>query len=101
MNPPENKDSLSRVLPDWRVAPRRNPHFRTAVWARITAESETVSWPGYLRAHVALLAGALALALVLGAWVGREGAQARLAADRAVIADAYVQSLDARTMRMP
>ncbi len=83
------------------MAPRRNPRFRTAVWTRIGSAARPASWPGFVRAHAAVLAGALALALVAGALVGREEAQARVAAERAAIADAYVQSLDARTLRMP
>jgi hypothetical protein len=101
MNPNENEQPLSRVLGDWRVEPRRNPRFRAAVWARIGAEARPATWPGYFRAHAVVLTGALALALAAGAWVGREEARARVAADRATIASAYVQSLDARAMRMP
>ena len=101
MNSPESNDFLSRALADWRVAPRRNPQFRAAVWARIGAARAAVSWPGYARAHAAVLAGALVLAIVAGGWVGTERAQARVAAERAEIVTAYVQSLDARAMTMP
>lgn len=101
MNSPESNDFLSRTLADWRVAPRRNPQFRTAVWARIDAARGAVSWPGYARAHAAVLAGALALAVLAGGWVGTERAQARVAAERAEMVTAYVQSLDARAMTMP
>ena len=99
MKSPEEDGSLTRALADWRVAPRRDPQFRTAVWARIEAARSAPSWNGYARRHAPALAGALAVALVLGAWVGREQARARVAADRDVIARAYVQALDARTMR--
>ena len=101
MKSPESDEMLSRALADWRVVPRRDATFRAAVWTRIEGARRAPSWTGYARAHVALLAGAMAAALVLGGWAGRERAQARVAADRAEIATAYVQSLDARTMRMP
>ena len=101
MKSPESDEMLSRALADWRVVPRRDATFRTAVWARIEGAEKAASWTGYARAHVALLTGAMATAVVLGGGGGREQAQARVAADRAEIATAYVQSLDARTMRMP
>jgi Lon protease-like protein len=101
MKSPETNDVLSRALTAWRVAPPRNPRFRAAVWARLEAARMAVTWPGYARAHAAVLAGALALAVVAGGWVGTERAQARVAAERAEIVSAYVQSLDARAMTMP
>lgn len=101
MKSEESDEMLSRALADWHVVPRRDAAFRTAVWARIEGAQAAPSWTGYARAHGALLAGAMAVALVLGGWAGREQAQARVAADRAQIATAYVQSLDARAMRMP
>jgi hypothetical protein len=101
MNPPEPDKSLARLLAGWRVAPARNPNFRQAVWTRIGARDGTARWTGYLRAHAALVAGAFALALIAGAWSGRERAQARAAADRSKLVTNYVQALDARTMRGP
>ena len=101
MKKAETNDSLSRALAGWRVAPGRNAEFRAAVWARIEAARSAVSWPGYARAHAAVLAGAMALAIIGGGWAGTERAQARVAAERAEIVNAYVQSLDARTMTMP
>lgn len=100
MNSPETNDFLSRALADWRVAPPRNPQFRAAVRGRIEAARAVVSWPGYARAHAVVVAGALGLAVLVGGWVGREQAQARVAAKRAEMATAYVQSLDARAMTM-
>lgn len=92
---------LSQALADWRVDPTRDSGFRTAVWARIAAVQRAASWSSYARAHALRLAGAMAVALVLGGWVGREQARSRVEADRAEIARAYVQALDARTMQMP
>jgi hypothetical protein len=100
----ESHDSdqiISRALEQWRVTPRSNPSFRAAVWSRIEAVRGDLSWSGYARAHAAVLGGALALALALGGWVGRETARSRVDADRAEIASAYVQALDARLMTMP
>jgi hypothetical protein len=48
-----------------------------------------------------LVAGFLAFALVAGAVTGRERARARIQAESAQLATSYVDSLDARLMRMP
>jgi hypothetical protein len=101
MNEPQHSDSLSRTLREWRVTPARNPQFRAEVRARIEAARAVDSWSGYLRGHVVTVAGALALALVLGAVGGRNQARALAAADSARLASAYVQSLDARAMTTP
>ncbi|ACB74840.1 hypothetical protein [Opitutus terrae] len=98
MKSPEQNDLFADVLADWRVQPPRDPNFRAAVWARIAATSRGLSWAGYARTHLAALAGALALALLLGGWAGREQARSVVAADRAEIAATYVQTLDARAM---
>ena len=94
-------ETLSSALAGWRVAPRRNPQFRTAVWARIEATRLAPTWTGYLRAHGALVASALALAVVLGAWRGREQAREREAQARVALIADYVHGLDARWMRLP
>jgi hypothetical protein len=99
MNTPQ--DRLTALLAAWRVAPGRDPAFRQKVWRRIEAARGGASWTGFARAHAVAVAGALALALVLGGFAGRAEARARSMADSARMADAYVQSLDARTMRMP
>jgi hypothetical protein len=100
-SPPD--DPLSRVLADWRVTPRRNPQFRSEVWARLASRGPAAddSWIGYARAHAATVTALLALAVVIGAIGGHERARARLEAESGQIATAYVQSLDARTMQMP
>jgi len=97
--PADTSDTLDRVLNDWRVAPARNPQFRAEVWARIGAGAQP--WSVYARRHGAMVAGALALAVVVGAVTGRERARAQTAADRAQLASAYVQGLDARSMVQP
>ena len=94
-------ERLSQTLAEWRIAPTREASFRTAVWARIESARRAASWTGYARAHAVTLAGAMAVALVFGGWVGREQARSRVAADRAEIARAYVRALDARTMQLP
>ncbi|HWL16110.1 MAG TPA: hypothetical protein VNR00_10930 [Opitutus sp.] len=101
MKSPESNEPLSRALADWRVQPARNPGFRAAVWARIEAAGVPASWTDYARRHAAMVTGALLVALVLGGWAGREQARSQVAAERAEIADLYVQSLDAREMSMP
>lgn len=99
MNSSDSDKSLSRMLADWRVTPPRDPQFRTTVWARIGAARQVPSWTDFVRLHTPALAGALAVAIVLGAWIGREQARSRVEADRDEIAREYVQALDARTMR--
>lgn len=98
MKSPEQNDGLSEVLADWRLTPRRDANFRAAVWARIGAARQALSWTGYARAHLPALAGAVALALLLGGLAGRGQARAVVEADRAEIARAYIQTLDARAM---
>ena len=66
-------------MKDWRVVPTRAPQFRAEVWA---------------------VAGALALAVVLGAVGGRSQARALAAAESARLASAYVQGMDARAIVM-
>lgn len=94
-------DPLDRTLAAWRVEPPRDPAFRTSVWARVAAARRAPSWPAYVRTHLTLATGLLAVAILAGGWIGREQARARVEADRATIADSYVRGLDARTMRMP
>jgi hypothetical protein len=101
MNLPETRDPLSPALGTWRLAPRRNPQFRTDVWARIETARKGSSWATYARSHAALVAGVLAVAVVAGALTGREQARTRVALERDRLADSYVESMDARLMRMP
>ena len=101
MNEPQPPDSLARALREWRVTPTRNPQFRTDVRARIAAAGAVDSWSGYLRGHAVTVTAALMLAVVLGAVGGRSQARAQAAADSARLASAYVESLDARAMKMP
>ena len=54
-----------------------------------------------MRAHGALVASALAVADMFGAWSGREQARVREAQARAALVADYVHGLDARWMRLP
>lgn len=101
MNPADSKPLRPRALADWRVTPRRHPNFRADVWARIERERRAPTWTGYVRAHGALVAGALALAVLVGAWSGRERAKTREAQAQAALVAEYVHGLDARWMRSP
>jgi hypothetical protein len=98
MNSP---DPISRLLAGWHLRPTRDPNFRTSVWARIARRQSAPTFGMYLRAHTSLAAGALAIALVLGGLAGRTQARERVSHDRAELARAYVQALDARAMSMP
>jgi hypothetical protein len=53
-----------------------------------------------LRGHIAVVAGAVAVALVGGAGGGRSQARALAAAESARLASAYVQGMDARAIVM-
>jgi len=100
MDPSQTPDLLSRTLASWRVVAPRNPQFRTAVRERIGAGSRAQPWAVYARRHAAAVGGALALALVAGAFTGQDRARSRVAAESARMAAAYVQGLDARSMQM-
>ena len=99
MKTPQEK--LAPLLGEWRMAPGRDPAFRQNVWRRIEAARAGGSWAGFARSHFAAVGGALALAIALGGFAGTAEARARSEADSARMADAYVQGLDARNMRMP
>ena len=101
METPQNPDPLSRTLAAWRVQPARNPQFRGEVWARIGAVGAAVPWGAYARRRSPALLSAIALAVLVGGFLGREQARTRAAAESARLAAAYVQGLDARAMRMP
>lgn len=94
-------DPVSRLLAAWRLEPERDPGFRTQVWHRIELLRQASTWSHFARTHPAAVAGALSIAVVLGAVSGREQARASAAAESSRMASAYVQSLDARTMTMP
>ncbi|HVU34377.1 MAG TPA: hypothetical protein VHE61_13150 [Opitutaceae bacterium] len=99
MPSPKSDDPLSATLASWRVAPPRDPNFRTEVWHRLEAARRPASWTRFVRVHPAFVTGALAAAVLLGALSGRVEAQQRAAADRMTIAANYVHALDARWMR--
>lgn len=94
-------DPLDSLLAKWRVQPASQPQFRPEVWRRIAAAGQPVNWARFARAHPALVSGTVAAALAIGAWTGREQARAQAASESNRLAEAYVQSLDARTMTMP
>ena len=70
MNSPKKEWALSRLLAEWRVVAARDPQFRARVWSRIEAKPAVPGWPGYIRRRALLVAGALALALAVGALTG-------------------------------
>ena len=100
MNASDPSDPLSRVLAGWRVVAPRDPNFRAHVRARLEARAVAPPWTEYARRHAAAVGGALALAVTLGALTGHERARARVAAESARLASAYVEGLDARSMPM-
>ncbi|MSU25063.1 MAG: hypothetical protein EXS32_14745 [Opitutus sp.] len=101
MNASDPDHLLTRTLAEWHVSPPPNPRFRAAVWARLEAARSAPTWAGYIGAHAVPVAGALAIAVMVGGLIGRGQARARVAAERATMVNSYVQALDARTMRMP
>ncbi len=98
MDSRQSSEPLARTLADWRVTPRRTPQFRALVQARLAGEPAGLAWSDYARRHRAGVVGALALALTCGAFGGQGIARTRAAAQKAQLATAYVQALDARAM---
>jgi hypothetical protein len=101
MKDPQSNDRLGAAMADWQISPSRDPQFRARVWSRIEAAPRSASWPRYVQAHRAAVAGGIAIAVAVGAMSGRVQAKARAESDRSTLATNYVQALDARTMKMP
>jgi hypothetical protein len=101
MSTPRSPDPLSRALADWQVKPNSDPQFRTAVWAKIESRHGANSWASFTRSHAVAVAGAVVIAVLAGALTGRDRARARGETERNLLANSYVQAMDARTMRMP
>lgn len=100
MAEPNSRDSLSRALQTWRVAPRRNPNFRAETWARIESRrgSADVGWLVYLRRHGAAWALALAVSAGAAGFGGHWAGERRNERDRDAILAMYVTAIDARAM---
>lgn len=98
MNASDPDPTRTALLSAWQVKPDRNPAFRTEVWRRIERRRATASWPGYLRAHAPLAAGALLATVALAGWTGHVQAREQTRLQREAMAKAYVQALDARAM---
>ena len=94
-----SRDPLSETLRGWQVTPAPDPNFRQDVWKRIGKE-HGVTWPAYLRAHMAVWA--LAAAVVVGAAGFAGGALARSQArtDREAIVVTYLVDLDPRVQAL-
>jgi anti-sigma factor RsiW len=90
--------AFRRLLADWRLEPPPDPRFAAAVRRRVRAQRPAAAWPDYLRVHALVVAGAVALAITLGAWGGSGRARTQSEADRRALAAAYVHQLDARWM---
>ena len=88
-------DSLSGVLPRWRVKPPADPNFRHAVWRRIDARARE-SWPAYLRSHATAWSLAAVVMLGVAAYSGSALAQARTQTDREAMVVTYLVNLDPR-----
>ena len=101
MSTPQDPAPLSNLLAAWKVSGRRAPGFRGEVLSRIEAISARVPWGVFARRHFAMVSGALALALVVGALSGHGSARSKVAAESERLAAAYVSGLDARSMQMP
>lgn len=91
----DSRDSLSRVLRDWRVPTEPDPRFRLGVWQRIQA-SAGETWSGYVRAHLLRWSIAAVIAMGVAGWSGRAARQARLEAQRGAMVDHYLVGLDPR-----
>ena len=94
-------DPLSSTLAVWRINPPSDAAFRAAVWKRLQADESGLPWIGFARRHAVFVAGLCVLASLAGAWGGQASARLRVAEARERLANAYVQSLDARAMGRP
>jgi hypothetical protein len=97
MSTPSPHDPLSRTLAAWRVTPPADPAFRPAVWQRLAAARDE-SWPGYLRAHLAVWCVTALIASAAAGWAGRSVAHAQLDADRERMIFSYLGELDPRVL---
>ena len=97
MNSPDQNDSLSRTLAEWRVRPPTAPNFRPAVWERIKQRTRD-TWAGYLRAHLVSWSLAGVMAVLAAGWTGPNVAQAKLDAGREKMVVSYLVDLDPRVL---
>ena len=88
-------DSLSETLRSWRVTPPADPNLRQRVWQRI-GKKAGVTWPAYLRAHMAAWSLAAAVVVAAAAFAGSALARSRARADREAIVVTYLVDLDPR-----
>jgi len=95
------KDDLPGLLRLWQVSPAPSSRFSTDVWRQIEATRSGETWPGFARGHAALMAVLMTVAALGGGWGGVQTAQVRVEAGSTAMADAYVQSMDARQMTIP
>ena len=90
-----SRDSLSETLRSWRVTPPAEPNFRQGVWQRIGKQTG-VSWPTYLRAHLAAWCVAAAVAMGVAAFTGNAVARTQARTDRNALVVTYLTDLDPR-----
>lgn len=93
MNP--SHDSLSEALRGWQVNPPRDPNFRERVWNRIGRQAG-VTWPNYLRSHLAAWSMAAAIVVGVAGFTGGALARSQARADRESIVVTYLVGLDPR-----
>lgn len=91
-------DPLSRELRTWRVAPRRNPNFRTETWARIEAHRRDLElgWGTYLRRHGAAWLTVFLFVAIGAGWGGHAVGAHRNNDAREAILTTYVAAIDVK-----
>lgn len=94
MDSPDQPDSLSTTLREWRVQPPVQPEFRMAVWGRISRTQDSLA--AYIRLHRRMVALAALAVMTLAGWSGHAAAQAKVAADREAMVVTYLVELDPR-----
>jgi hypothetical protein len=97
MNP--TRDPLSETLHGWQVTPPPDPNFRQGVWKRISKQSG-VTWPTYLRSHLAAWSMAAAVVVCAAGFTGGALAKSRARADREAIVVTYLVDLDPRVQAL-
>lgn len=94
-----SSDSLTKELRVWRVTPPPDPNFRARVWQRLDRRV-AVTWPVYLRSHIASWSLATMLVVGVAAYAGSALARAHTQAARETIVVSYLVELDPRVQAL-
>lgn len=95
MNTNPQDDALRRLLRLWTVDPRRNPGFRTAVWAQIdSARRMPATWSGWLKLNIVHVSYCALASIVFAGTGGGLLAASQSNREREQLIQRYVVSID-------